>query len=116
MMIPPMMRIGAETMIVRPMNTTVWTCWTSLVLRVISDAGPNLLISTCENVSTLGKIARAHVAPEAHRDPGPPVDRDDRGDPEQRGHHQHQPADADDVLGVALGDAVVDDLAVEVGR
>ena len=39
------------------MNTTVWTCWTSLVLRVISDAGPNWLTSTCENVSTLVKIA-----------------------------------------------------------
>ena len=68
-MIPPTIRIGAETMIVRPMKTTVWTCWTSFVLRVISDAGPNWLTSTCENVSTLVKIGRAHVAPEAHRDP-----------------------------------------------
>ena len=53
MMIPPTIRIGAEIMIVRPMNTTVWTCWTSFVLRVISDAGPNWLTSTCEKVSTL---------------------------------------------------------------
>ena len=57
MMIPPTMRIGAEIRIVRPMNTTVWTCWTSFVLRVISEAGPNRLTSTWENVSTLAKIA-----------------------------------------------------------
>ena len=42
-MIPPTIRIGAETMIVRAMKTTVWTCWTSFVLRVISDAGPNVV-------------------------------------------------------------------------
>ncbi len=57
MMIPPTMRIGAETMIVRPMKTTVWTCWTSLVLRVMSDGAPIRLTSTCENVSTLVKMA-----------------------------------------------------------
>ena len=47
-MIPPMIRIGAEIITVRAMKTTVWTCWTSFVLRVMSDGGPNLLISTCE--------------------------------------------------------------------
>ena len=39
------------------MKTTVWTCWTSFVLRVISDGGPKRLTSTWENVSTLRKIA-----------------------------------------------------------
>ena len=63
MMIPPTIRIGADTMIVRPMNTTVWTCWTSFVLRVISDAGPNWLTSTCENVSTLVKMAERTSRP-----------------------------------------------------
>ena len=47
-----MARIGAEIMTVRSMNTTVWTCWTSFVLRVMSDAGPNVFISTWEKVST----------------------------------------------------------------
>ena len=56
-MIPPMIRIGAETMIVRPTNTTIWTWVTSFVLRVMSDAVPNVLTSTWENVSTLLKIA-----------------------------------------------------------
>ncbi len=70
-MIPPTIRIGAETMIVRPRNTTVWTCWTSLVLRVISEAGPNRLTSTWENVSTLAKIAlrRSRPKPIATRAP-----------------------------------------------
>ncbi len=53
---PPMIIIGADAMTVRPMNTTVWTCWTSLVLRVMSDAGPNLLTSTCEKLSTASKM------------------------------------------------------------
>ena len=57
MMIPPMIRIGAEISRVRPMNTTIWTCCTSLVLRVISDAGPKWLTSTWLKLSTLRKIA-----------------------------------------------------------
>ena len=56
-MIPPMIRIGAEIITVRAMNTTIWTCWTSFVLRVISDAGPKWLTSTWEKLSTLRKIA-----------------------------------------------------------
>ena len=57
MMMPPMIRIGAEIMIVRDIRTTVWTWRTSLVLRVISEAGPKWLTSTWLNVSTLLKIA-----------------------------------------------------------
>ena len=57
MITPPTIRIGAETITVRPTKTRVWTCWTSLVLRVMSDAAPNPLTSTCEKVSTLVKIA-----------------------------------------------------------
>ena len=63
MMIPPTMRIGAETITVRPMNTTVWTCWTSLVLRVMSDGAPKWLTSTWENVSTVEKTARRTSRP-----------------------------------------------------
>ena len=63
MMTPPMMSSGAETSIVRPKKTTVWTCCTSLVLRVMSDAGPKWLTSTCENVSTLVKTAERTSRP-----------------------------------------------------
>jgi hypothetical protein len=71
MITPPTMRIGADTRIVRPMKTTSWTCWTSFVLRVISEAGPNRLTSTWENVSTLLKIAlrRSRPKPIAIRAP-----------------------------------------------
>ncbi len=74
-MMPPMIIIGADRMTVRPMNTTVWTCWTSLVLRVMSDAGPNWLTSTCENVSTDSKMAARTSRPKRHGHLGAPVDR-----------------------------------------
>ena len=64
-MMPPMIIIGADRMTVRPMNTTVWTCCTSLVLRVMSDAGPKWLISTWENVSTDSKMAARRSRPKA---------------------------------------------------
>ncbi len=57
MMMPPTMRIGALMISVRAMNTIVWTCWTSFVLRVMSDAGPKWLTSTWLKLSTLRKIA-----------------------------------------------------------
>ncbi len=37
---PPTIRRGAEIMMVNARNTTICTCWTSFVLRVISDGGP----------------------------------------------------------------------------
>ena len=46
MISPPTIMIGAETIIVRPMRTTIWTCCTSFVLRVISEAVPKWLTST----------------------------------------------------------------------
>ena len=116
MMIPPTIRIGAETMIVRPKKRTVWTCWTSFVFRVMSDAGPNWLTSTCENVSTLVKIARADVAPEAHRDLRAQIHGRHRRDAQQAADDEHQGAHAQDVVGVAARDAVVDDVGVQIGQ
>ena len=57
MITPPMAMIGARIMIVRAMKTTIWTCWTSFVLRVMSDGVPKLLISTCEKPATRLKTA-----------------------------------------------------------
>ncbi len=56
-MTPPTIMIGAEIIRVRAMKTTIWTCWTSFVLRVMSEAGPKWLISTCEKPSTARKMA-----------------------------------------------------------
>ena len=49
MMMPPTMVIGAATSIVQVISTSIWTCCTSLVLRVISEGAPNLFSSRAEN-------------------------------------------------------------------
>ena len=60
--------------------------------------------------------AAAHVPAEGHADPGAEVDGDDRRDPEDGAHQEHHAAHLQDVVGVALGDAVVDDVGVELGQ
>ncbi len=65
MITPPTSMIGADTMTVRPMRTTIWTCWTSFVLRVISEAVPKWLTSTWENVSTFPKMPARRSRPKA---------------------------------------------------
>ena len=65
MMTPPTMRMGAETIIDSAVTTTIWTCCTSFVLRVISEAVPNLLTSTCEKVWTARKTALRMSRPTA---------------------------------------------------
>ena len=44
--------IGAETAIVQPISTSICTCWTSLVVRVISEGAPNCCTSRVEKVPT----------------------------------------------------------------
>ena len=46
---PPMHMIGAVTSIVHAISTSIWICWTSLVVRVISDGAPNVPTSRAEN-------------------------------------------------------------------
>ena len=100
----------------RPISTTIWTCWTSLVLRVISDGVPKWLSSACEKLSTLRKIAPRTSRPKRHAGLRAPVDGDDRGDHHDGRDAEHQAAGLEDVVGVALGHAVVDDVAVERGE
>ena len=57
MMMPPTAMIGAMIMMLNAMTRTIWTCWTSLVLRVISVGVPKVLVSFCEKSMTLRKIA-----------------------------------------------------------
>ena len=47
--------MGATTIRVSAMSTSIWTCWTSLVLRVISEGAPNSPISRAEKVCTRSK-------------------------------------------------------------
>ena len=84
-MIPPTHMIGADSSRVNVMIASIWTCWTSLVVRVISDAAPKWLTSRSENISTRRNIALPHVAAEGHRDPRAEVDRADRADDLHRG-------------------------------
>ena len=73
MITPPIMVIGAAMNIVLDSSTSICTCCTSLVLRVISDGAPNRLSSRAEKASTRSKIAAADVPAEAHRDLGAEV-------------------------------------------
>ena len=53
MMTPPMARSGAVTSIVAPIIASICTCCTSLVLRVMSEPGPNFDTSRSEKPLTL---------------------------------------------------------------
>ena len=57
MMIPPIARIGALTRMVSAICRKSCTCWTSFVLRVMSDAVPKRFISRAEKLCTRSKTA-----------------------------------------------------------
>jgi hypothetical protein len=62
---PPTSIMGAKIIRPRPMATTICTCCTSLVFRVISDGVPKRLISPWEKLSTLRKRAVLTSRPKA---------------------------------------------------
>ena len=57
MTMPPIIVMGATRITVRIISTTIWTCCTSLVVRVISDGAPKRFTSACEKLSTRRKSA-----------------------------------------------------------
>ncbi len=63
MMMPPTHMIGAATSMVQVITTSICTCCTSLVLRVISDGAPNCATSRAENSPTRWKIAARRSRP-----------------------------------------------------
>ena len=63
MMMPPTHMIGAVTIIVQVISTSICTCCTSLVVRVISDGAPKRSTSRAENVPTRWKIAARRSRP-----------------------------------------------------
>ena len=65
MMTPPIARMGAETSSVHVMRTSICTCCTSLVVRVMSDGAPNFETSRSENSPTRTKIASRTSRPNA---------------------------------------------------
>ena len=113
---PPTIMIGAATIIVQVISTSICTCWTSLVLRVISDGAPIWATSRLQNVPTRWNRPRAQVAAERHRGPRPDVHRGAAAEDLHERDHQHHGAGAHDVAGVAAGHAAVDDVGVQAGQ
>ena len=70
--------IGAATKSVQIMTTSICTCWTSLVIRVMSDDAPNVLTSAAENAVTPRNRAPRTSRPKLIAARGTEVDRDDR--------------------------------------
>ena len=101
MMTPPTMVIGAATSSVHVISTSICTCWTSLVMRVISDGAPKRPTSWAEKPVTRWNRRGADVAPEAHGRPGAEVDGADGEDDLDQRDGQHEAADPPDVAGVA---------------
>ena len=54
---PPIIMMGAWTIMKAVIMTSCWTCWTSLVVRVMSEGAPNWLTSRELKLSTRSKIA-----------------------------------------------------------
>ncbi|CAM5288453.1 hypothetical protein SCALM49S_08644 [Streptomyces californicus] len=65
MMMPPTHMIGADTIRVNASSTSIWICWTSLVVRVISEGAPNRPSSRAEKDCTRSKTAARTSRPSA---------------------------------------------------
>ena len=65
MMMPPIAIIGAMRTTLSIISTTICTCCTSLVVRVMSDGAPNRLTSACEKPWTRRKRAPRVSRPSA---------------------------------------------------
>ena len=80
MKMPPMHMIGAATNRVQVISTSICTCWTSLVLRVIRDGGAELADLAVGERADPVEQRGADVTAEAHRRARAEIDRDDRAD------------------------------------
>jgi hypothetical protein len=113
---PPTHMIGAATSIVQDTSTSICTCCTSFVLRVISDGRAEAAQLVRGELADAVEEGRADVAAEAHPGARPEVDRRDRAHDLEQRDGEHPAAGFHDVPGVAAGDAVVDDVGVEAGQ
>ncbi len=62
---PPTHMIGAVTIKVNVIRASICTCWTSLVVRVISDGAPKRPTSRAEKDCTCAKTAARRSRPTA---------------------------------------------------
>ena len=111
---PTTMVMGAPTASVQAITTSSCTCWTSLVIRVMSDGAPKCPTSRAEKSVTGGTARRARPG----RSPWPPWPRSRRRQMANttwtrvKPEHDRRPMRAD-VAWLCREDAVVDDVGVE---
>ena len=87
---PPITVIGAAISSVHVICTSICTCCTSLVMRVISDGAPKTATSRAEKLGDLVEQIVADVATEAHRHLRADVDRGDRERDLHQRDQQHE--------------------------
>ena len=92
MITPPTQMIGAEIIMVKLSSTTIWTCWTSLVVRVIREGAPNFR-PPGRRTHRPSRRSRPDVAAEGHGRPCSEVDRADRTEHLDQCDGEHDPAD-----------------------
>ena len=63
MITPPTAMTGAVTSMVQLIITSIWTCWTSLVLRVMREPAPNMETSRSEKEPTRSKTSARRSRP-----------------------------------------------------
>jgi len=98
------------------MRTSICTCCTSFVMRVISDGAPNRFTSWAENPVTCRNRSRrtSRPNPMETRDPRytAPIEKPSC----TAGHDQHHHPEALDVAGVAPQHALVDHRGVQIRK
>ena len=112
-MMPPTHMIGAETMSVQVISTSICTCWTSFVVRVMSDGAPKCVTSRAEKLPTRWKTAARRSRPKPIALRAPKYTAAIAQTIWTNVMPSMIDADLQDVRRVALGDAVVDDVGVE---
>ena len=99
---------GAAIIIVAVITMSSCTCWTSFVMRVISDGAPKWLISRAENSVTRRKDRAAYLTTEPHRHVGAATTSRRRRRPPAPTTPQHDRPDPPDRVAVADEYTVVD--------
>ena len=115
-MMPPMHMMGVATMKFSPISTSIWTCWTSLVPRVMRVGAPNVFTSLAEKLVTLRNTPRRRSRPTAMAVLEPKYTPAMAVPTWTKATSEHHAAGAPDEVGVAAGNAFVDDLGVEAGQ
>ena len=116
MITPPMHSMGAATISVAETSTSCWTCWTSLVERVMRLGAPKRVTSCSENAATRLKIAPRTSRPIAIAAFAPKYTATMAQAICSRVTSSITRADAQDVLRVPLRHALVDDVRVQGGQ